>query len=176
MTAERTDRLTIAFAQMNQRVGDLDANADAMLYEATRLVLSPEHRITWAPNLTSGERHWYATDTIGEHTWLLFHGDQVKGGFAGFPWYGYAKKVLGWHAGAVPERFDYAASGHFHTPTRMTIGPVTLWVSGSTESHNTYAAEQLAAQGSPSQWLLFADETGAVTAEYQVRLESSATG
>ena len=26
-----TDQLTIAFAQMNQRVGDLEANAEAML-------------------------------------------------------------------------------------------------------------------------------------------------
>jgi DNA repair exonuclease SbcCD nuclease subunit len=101
---------------------------------------------------------------------MLFHGDQVKGGFAGFPWYGFTKKVMGWRMGAIPEPFDYALSGHFHTPTRMLIGDVTLWASGSPESDNTYAAERLAAQGTPSQWLLFSHPQRGVTAEYQVHL------
>lgn len=48
------DRLTIALAQMNQRVGDLDANADAMLAMRDRaggadLVLYPELQVTGYP-------------------------------------------------------------------------------------------------------------------------------
>jgi len=151
-----------------------ESNADAMMYEITRLVTANEPRITWAPNFTPGERHWYAVDTIGKKSFLLFHGDQVKGGFAGFPWYGFAKKVMGWRMGAIPEPFDYAVAGHFHTPTRMLVGDVILWVSGSTESTNTYAAEMLAAQGTPSQWLLFVHPERGVTAEYCVYLEDAA--
>lgn len=150
-----------------------ESNADAMMYEVTRLVLSAEEqagRITWAPNVLRGERKWYAVDRIGDKGFMLFHGDQVKGGFAGFPWYGFAKKVMGWRMGAIPEAFDYALAGHFHTPTRMLVGTVVLWVSGSPESSNTYAAEQLAAQGTPSQWLLFAHPKQGVTAEYQCHL------
>lgn len=147
-----------------------ESNADAMMYEATRLVLQNEDRLTWAPNMTPGERHWYAVDYVGDKGFFLFHGDQVKGGFAGFPWYGFSKKIQGWRMGAVAEPFDYALSGHFHTPIRMLIGNVTLWGSGSTESHNTYAAELLAAQGTPSQWLLFCHPAGGVTCEYQVHL------
>ena len=49
-----TDRLTIAFAQMNQRVGDLDGNAAAMLTMRERaqgadLLLCPELQVTGYP-------------------------------------------------------------------------------------------------------------------------------
>ncbi|HVM22389.1 MAG TPA: NAD+ synthase [Sphingomicrobium sp.] len=49
-----TDRLTIAFAQMNQRVGDLDGNAEAMLDMRRRaagadLLLYPELQLTGYP-------------------------------------------------------------------------------------------------------------------------------
>ena len=54
MTANATDRLSIAFAQMNQRVGDLDANADAMLAMRDKaagadLILYPELQVTGYP-------------------------------------------------------------------------------------------------------------------------------
>ena len=49
-----TDRLTIALAQMNQRVGDLEANAEAMLAMRDRasgadLILYPELQVTGYP-------------------------------------------------------------------------------------------------------------------------------
>jgi hypothetical protein len=45
-------------------------------------------------------------------------------------------------------------------------------VNGSTESDNTYAQEQLASSGRPSQWLYFVEPTrGRVTAEYCVYLD-----
>src|SRR4051795_6985582 len=49
-----TDRLKIAFAQMNQRVGDLDGNAAAMLDMRRRaagadLLLCPELQLTGYP-------------------------------------------------------------------------------------------------------------------------------
>ena len=146
-----------------------ESNADSMMYRVTQLALEDEKRITWAPTSSPGERHWYATDVVGDKTWFLFHGDQVKGGFAGFPWYGFGKKLLGW-AHSV-ERFDYAASGHFHTPVSQYLNGIRHWGNGSTESDNTYAAEWLAASGEASQWVLFQHPTRGVTAEYLVRLE-----
>jgi NAD+ synthase len=49
-----TDRLTIALAQLNQRVGDLDANAEAMLEWRDKarhadLILFPELQLTGYP-------------------------------------------------------------------------------------------------------------------------------
>ncbi|HET9810874.1 MAG TPA: NAD+ synthase [Sphingomicrobium sp.] len=54
MAAKGTDRLIIALAQMNQRVGDLDGNANAMLGVRRRaknadLVLYPELQLTGYP-------------------------------------------------------------------------------------------------------------------------------
>ena len=52
-----TDRMKIAFAQMNQRMGDLDANASAMLEMRRRskdadLLLCPELQLTGYPPKT----------------------------------------------------------------------------------------------------------------------------
>src|SRR5687767_5254109 len=49
-----TDQLTIALAQMNQRVGDLEANAEAMLAFRDKaagadLILYPELQVTGYP-------------------------------------------------------------------------------------------------------------------------------
>lgn len=146
-----------------------ESNADAMMMEATRLVLKDEPRITWAPNFTTGERHWYQIDRIGDKRYFLFHGDQVKGGAFGMPWYGFGKKLQGWYMGI--DQFDYALGGHFHTPVRMYLNGITYWGNGSTESSNTYAAENLAAAGTPCQWLLFAHPRKGITAEYLVKLD-----
>jgi hypothetical protein len=148
-----------------------ESNADSLLYRivADRFVAEP--RISFTIPEPTGERAWYAIDRIGNYSCLLFHGDQVRGGFAGFPWYGLAKKLWGWKSGAIGEPFMDAALGHFHTPTRATLNTTTARVNGSTESSNTYAQEQLAATGRPSQWLMFVHpEKGHVTAEYLIHL------
>jgi hypothetical protein len=147
-----------------------ETNADLMMIEATRMRMEPETRLTWAPTMIKGERLWYQVDRIGDKGFLLFHGDQVKGGAMGYPWYGFGKKILGWANGGIVEPFDYALSGHFHTPVRGLYGRVRHWGSGTTESDNTYAQEYFAARGTPSQWLLFCHPKNGVSAEYEVHL------
>ena len=144
-----------------------ETNADAMMYRIARMAVGDEKRLEWPETFTQGERHWYAVDNILGKRWFLFHGDQVGGGFAGFPWYGFGKKLSGWRASVA--EFDYSVGAHFHTPTRMYLNGLTHWNGGSIESTNTYAMEQLASAGEPCQWLLFQHSEG-VTAEYLVRL------
>jgi hypothetical protein len=152
-----------------------ESNADAMMYETTRLVLkgedgSLEPRLEWIANRRPGSRLWYAVDRIGTKGFLLFHGDQIKGGYADYPWYAFGKKILRWRNGGIPAEFHYALSGHFHTVGRNLFGRVRHWASGSTESSNEYAAERIGNQGDPSQWLLFCHPERGVTAEYEVQL------
>lgn len=150
-----------------------ETNADAMAYEVARLLLRGEPRVAWAEdeNAVAGERKWYVVDKISDRvSFLLVHGDQIRGGFAGYPWYGFGRRLMGWRNGAIPEPFTHSLSGHFHTPVRLTVGHLTHWGSGSTESSNTYAAEQLASQGSPSQWLLYVHPVRGVTAEHEIHL------
>jgi hypothetical protein len=146
-----------------------ESNADLMLYRVVSQILSDE-RLTWNIADPAGERGWYAIDEIGNYRALLFHGDQIRGGFAGMPWYGFYKKILGWRQSIGP--FTDAACGHWHQPAAFPLNDVIVRVNGSTESDNTYALENLAAAGKPCQWLYFVDPDDArVAAEYRVWLE-----
>lgn len=147
-----------------------ESNADAMLYEATRIALGEQKGLSWNVPQPDGERAWFAIEEVRGKRFFMFHGDQARGGFAGYPWYAFGKKLGGWHHLYGP--FDYAVSGHYHTAVRASYpgsGNVIHWGAGSPESDNTYAAEMLAASGEPTQQLLYVGK-GGVTAEYQVRL------
>lgn len=154
-----------------------ESNGDRMLYKITEQILASEDRLSWTIPDGDRERHWYAVDSIGNYSCMLFHGDQIRGGFAGFPYYGLAKKVWGWKAGAIPEHFQDVYFGHWHQPVRSTLNSVTARCSGSPESYNTYAQESLAAMGRPSQPLMFVHpDNGIVTAEYTVWLSDDFYG
>ena len=148
-----------------------ESNADLMLYRIVADRFSAEPRITFDIPEPPGERSWYTIDHIGNYSALLFHGDQVRGGFAGMPWYGFYKAVNGWASGAIRESFGDAACGHWHQLASIPFNQRRLWVNGSTESYNTFAQEQLKSMGDPSQWLLFVHpDKGKVTAQYEVYL------
>jgi hypothetical protein len=148
-----------------------ETNADRMLYRIWELVMAAAgDDVTFVIPDGGRERNWHHVSDIGGYRTLLFHGDQVKG-HSGFPWYGFFKKVSGWKNGAIPGGFDDAYCGHWHQPTRMTINTATVRVAGSTESTNTYAQEQLAAVGRPSQPVMFVKPGFGPTAEYTVWLD-----
>ena len=148
-----------------------ESNADLMLYRIVADRFTDEPRITFDIPEPVGERSWYTVDHIGNYSALLFHGDQVRGGFAGMPFYGFYKAINGWASGAIREPFGDAACGHWHQHATLTFNRRILRVNGSTESYNTWAQEELKAMGDPSQRLMFVHpENGQVTAEYQVYL------
>lgn len=150
--------------------GPMD-NADRMLYRILALLLRDEPRFKLIMTDPEGERNWYHVLEIGAYSALLIHGDQIRG-HSGFPWYGLGKKVNGWGSGGIPERFRDVFMGHYHQLGRIPLNHRSVWCNGSTESSNTFAAETLAAQSEPSQWLLYVDPTaGRVTASYGVELK-----
>lgn len=147
-------------------------NADRMVYRIVDLMLSDEPRFSMIMRDPEGERNWYLKLELGAYSALLIHGDQIRG-HSGFPWYGLGKKVQGWGSGALGADSDFqdVFMGHYHQLARIPLNHRAVWVNGSTESTNTYAAESLAAQSEPSQWLLFVNpEKGRVTASYGVDL------
>lgn len=150
---------------------DPETNGDRMLGRLIADLMAGEPRISFNVPDGKGERNWYAILEVGKWKALCIHGDQIKGGFAGFPFYGLGKKVNGWASGSIPEEFQDVLMGHWHQIASIPLNKRNVFVNGSTESYNTFAQEVLAAMSDPAQWLLFVHpENGKVTAEYKVWL------
>lgn len=146
-----------------------ESNADLMLYRIVQYMFHNEPRIEFS--LPDRVRSWYNYDRIGKWGFLLFHGDQMRGGgFAGLPFYAFSRAVHSWSSGAIPEKFDYAICGHWHQGASLPFNRRILWVNGSVESYNIYAQEQLKSMSAPHQWLLMCHPEHGVTAEYRVWL------
>lgn len=133
-------------------------NWDRVTYHTIRTILlgSPEYpRNEFKGRLTIDiPDEFYYVDNIYDWGALFVHGDQISGGYAGFPFYGTAKKAWGW-IDAIPHEWDYLYFGHFHTYTSGTLNHRQWYCNGTTESDNEYAQEQMAAAGFPVQRLQF---------------------
>ena len=150
------------------RRGDLPSldNLDRILYRIARDRMS-DKRLTWHHAQT-----WHQIVNVGEYNALLVHGDQIRSFGGNLPLYGIVKKVSSWKSGVLPKFFD-AFIGHFHQHNTVSLaGGGHVYMTGSPESGNEYAAEFIAATGTPSQRLHFVDpEAGRTTAEYRVYLD-----
>lgn len=147
-------------------------NADRMVYRVAKLMLRDEPRVTFNMADPEGEAAWYKIMSVGSYRALMIHGDQIRGA-NGFPWYGLGKKVHSWASGGLPgnDTFNDVFMGHYHQLAAVPLNHRTVWANGSTESYNSFAAETLAAQSTPGQWLLTVDPfAGTVEAAYPVRL------
>lgn len=127
-----------------------ETNMDRMLYKILEHMFAYEPRITFNIPDGHGESMFWAVDSIGEYSTLLVHGDQ-------FPppssLHQYWKKILGWKTSGIPVAFDDVAIGHYHQNTKFTLGDTVVRISGSPESHNTFAQERIGVMGRPSQHL-----------------------
>jgi hypothetical protein len=143
-------------------------NIDLMLYrivaDRTR---SP--RVSWqfGPD-------WHQLVTVGSYRALLVHGDEVKSFGGQTPAFGIARKCNAWATGVVPGDWTDVYMGHWHQPLTVPLahGRGRVFVSPSPESGNTYAAEFVAATGTPGQRLNFVDPAaGRVSGEYLLWLD-----
>jgi len=136
----------------------IKTNWDNICYKITKLMLFGKEgkkyndlndRLDFEEN-----EKWYAVDHVFDWGNLIVHGDQITGGFAGFPWYGTAKKAWGW-IDSIPYPWDYLWFGHFHTYASATLNYRIFLANGTTESGNDYAQANLASGGYPCQRLAF---------------------
>jgi len=158
------------------RFGAKRNNADSIFYQITRLIVNThlppkqQKRIEWdLPLDREGGSEWYAQGKFCD-SWgyLLVHGDQIRGAL-GFPWYGFGKKVAGWASHLEP--WDYLFSGHFHTHASFDIQDREVLSTGSVESDNAYALENMAAAGSPKQRLCFFNKSRGLINDHRIHLE-----
>ena len=147
------------------RPGSKDSNShprtcwDRVTYTATKLILlgngkSPlNKRIEFIEN-----DDFYFVDTLFDK-WgnLVIHGHEIRGGFAGYPWYGVGRKALQWQ-NSISEQWSYLYVGHFHTYASFTISNILVLANGALETDNEYALQNMAAAGTPVQRLSFYNE------------------
>ena len=112
---------------------------------------------------------WYAIDRVFGWRNLLTHGDLIRGGFAGFPFYGVGKKISGW-SDALPEAWDNLYFGHFHTLASGRQNSRAWYCNGTVESDNDYARAELAATGLPMQRLQFFNARHGMVADRPIYL------
>lgn len=151
-------------------------NADRMTYQLAQAMGKDLENVTWSIVEDDIQRV-----EIGNYRALLIHGDEVgRNGFASPATL--VKHVTAWKSGAyringspgkMGEKWEFrdAYMGHYHTMASWPLadGEGTLFQTGSLESDNRYAMENLAATATPSQRLHFIDpRKGRVTAQYQV--------
>lgn len=146
------------------RRGDVPGsdNVDRIGYRITKDRFRDEPRVTWHSSTS-----WHQIVTIGNYTAMLAHGDEIKSFGGNTPAFGILRKATAWSSGVV-EPFQDVYLGHFHTPMALTMpNGGRIFVTGSPESDNVYAAEFVAAKGKPSQRLHYVDPVkGRVTSEH----------
>jgi hypothetical protein len=146
-------------------------NADRMTYQLAAAMSKDLPTVTWSITDEDIQRV-----EVGNYRALLIHGDEVgRNGYASPTTL--VKHVTSWKAGgyttSLGEPWDFrdAYMGHYHTHAQWPLpdGGGNLFQTGSTESDNRYARDNLAVTATPSQRLHFIDpRKGRVTAQYQV--------
>jgi hypothetical protein len=145
-------------------------NADRMTYHLAAAMGKDIPNVVWSIVEDDIQRF-----EIGNYRALAIHGDEVgRNGFAAPSTL--VRHVTGWKSGAYtvagqPWEFRDAYMGHYHTHAQWPLpdGRGNLYQTGSIESDNRYARDNLAVTATPSQRLHFIDpRKGRVTAQYQV--------
>lgn len=148
-------------------------NIDLMCYHLAQQMLKDEKRLVWDIDLEDIKR--VTCDSLGNYRAILIHGDEVgRGGFSSPMTI--VRHADRWRSGALADFDDFRDCfvGHYHQHQEwnMANGTGTVFMSASTESSNRYARDLLAANGTPSQRLMFVDpEKGRITANYRVWLD-----
>lgn len=142
-------------------------NFDRMCYTLARELLKDETRLVW-PDSTDDIQHI----EIGAYRALNVHGDEVgRNGFASTGTF--ISHANRWKAGAHHWDFQDIYVGHYHKwgEEQLANGDGRVFWTGSTESGNRYASDNLAAGGLAQQRLHFIDpKAGRVTAQYRIYL------
>lgn len=143
-------------------------NFDRIIGEIVRRQLEGEKRLTW-----ESRDHWFQQVEVGNYRAMLIHGDEVRGFGGNTPSYALVRKGNAWASGAAKWPFRDIYVGHYHQTMQLTLANGgQLYMTGSTESDNAYAAEFVAATSVPSQRLHFIDtDEGRVTAQYVIWLD-----
>lgn len=160
---------------VSSRFGHKSTNWDTVCAHVVRAILlgagtTPRREMIGRLSFAVHEGFHFVDRLPGGWGNLVVHGDQIRGGFGGFPFYGVGKKVAGW-ADSIDEPWDYLWFGHYHTFGQLVINHRLWLANGTTESGNDYALEQIGSKNVPCQRLSFFNSSHGLIADHQVFLD-----
>lgn len=144
-------------------------NFDRMCYELARQLLGGQQgRLVW-DDCPDDIQH----AEVGNYRALAIHGDEIgRNGFASKNTI--VQHVNRWRSGAHRWEFRDVYVGHYHThgEDALANGEGSIYWTGSTESDNRYAGDNLASSALPSQRINFVDPAkGRVTSTHKIWLD-----
>ncbi len=156
--------------RMSEKFGDLPPGEsfDLIAYEFIRLYLANEPRFSM--EVIEAERH--VTEICGWRV-LLTHGSEIRGGFAGIPFYGVDRHNTNM-AGLfedLDEGIDTVEMGHFHQALSL---PFRTWgrcfMNGCFTGATMFGLNALQKATQPIQWLYGVNEERPITWAYPLTL------
>lgn len=114
-------------------------------------------------------KSWWLKETIKNHTFLMVHGDYIKGG-GGMP----LKGLLDFEEKMSPiikEFPDYTLAGHFHNASEMSSNTGRVIINGSFVGSDVYSLRDIHAGCKPEQKLFGINESHGITWSYNINLD-----
>jgi hypothetical protein len=140
-------------------------NWDFVIYKFLESMFRDNPRVKlYAP------RQWYIYTPICNHKFLLFHGDDVRGG--SMPILGMMKSVEKL-CGLIRDIPDYVLAGHFHTAAEITTNHGECFLNGSFPGPDMYSLKTIQKGGRPTQKMFGIHPTRGVTWRYNIDLDAS---
>jgi hypothetical protein len=153
-------------------------NWDTVCYEIIKLMVcgSPSNphtdlieRIEW--DLPMGrDVDWFTVDRVFDWGNMVIHGHEIRGGFAGFPWYGVGRRAGGWKD-SINWAWDYLYLGHFHTNATAELQGRHMLANGKFDSDDQHVLSNFAGAGCPSQRLAFYNQHHGLVSDAMVYLD-----
>ena len=150
------------------KAGARETNWDTVIASVIKDRLAQHKETEGRVTMHVSDDFYQIIDFPGGWRAILVHGSSIRGGFAGFPWYGTGRAVQGWYQSLSPH--DYLFHGHFHTAAMMTLNFSEARACASTESGNEYALAEMKSAGYPSAWLGFLGADHGIVQEHRLYL------
>jgi len=115
-------------------------------------------------------KSWWMTQKVRNHTFLLVHGDYVRGGTLPLKGLQQFEQKMGAIIKSYP---DYTLAGHYHNASELTTNSGRIIVNGSWLGSDVYSLRNIHAASKPEQKLFGINDTHGITWSYNINLDIS---
>lgn len=118
---------------------------------------------------------FYLIAEIMKWKFLLIHGDQIRGGVYGIPFYGILQRALRWGTAFKEEKnwqimWQIMIVGHFHVADELEQNDQLIFTGGTFVSNDDYVLREYGWNSTTKQWLLFVHPKQGITARYKINI------